>query len=700
MAQKKSRTGIWIILVAAMMIAIIFCIQYFYGRASLRKEAEQRAQSELRRAELEINVVAVETETMAKMLTTLAERDVDNKDSIVNATRTLLHSLKNVNCACIACTEYLFPEEGRWFEIYSSRQPDGNIQTLQIGGADHDYFQTEWYRNGVTIDSCYWSEPYMDYYGAHTMVVTCTHPIRNKQGDVVAVAGMDVSLNYLQLMSEYLQIYKDSYYTIRSREGLEIVAGIDTVPGRKYYVYDEYIEKTGWKISIIIPEDVIFEGLNKVRYIVEVLMFIGLALLIFIVWHASRDNKRLMVTTAKNQRMENELHIARTIQMAMLPRVFPPFKDRPDLNLYGMVDPAKEVGGDLYDFYVRQNKLLFCVGDVSGKGVPAALVMAMTRTLFRNASANEEDTAAIVSGMNKALAEQNSQNMFLTFFLGILDCETGKLSYCNAGHNAPVLLRHQKKEAEKLHVVANLPLGIMDDFIFQAQEVQMNCDDVIFLYTDGLTEAEDKNLKQYGDERMLQHLALISDSRPRTIIENMRTKVNAFVDGAQQNDDLTMLAIRYQTPAVIMSNDIQQIPLLAQWVNSLDIPEKQNMAVNLALEEIVSNIIFYAYPDKKGQIYVEFAKKTENEIVKTEKDTEDKERLSAVNGQLSTRLMFTITDSGIPFDPTKHEEVDISLSAEERQIGGLGIHLVRQLMDEIHYRREEDKNVLTLIKKI
>ena len=700
MTQKKSWTGIWIILVAAMMIAAIFYIQYFYSRAGIRNEAEQRAQSELRRAELEINVVTVEMETVTRILTILAERNVDNKDSVASATKALLETFNTVGSAGIACTENYFPEEGLWYEICSSRMPDGSIYTRQIGGADHDYFQTEWYNNGITIDSCYWSEPYMDNYGARTMVVSCTHPIRNKQGDVVAVACVDVSLNYLQLMSEYLQIYKDSYYTIRSGKGMDIVSGIDTFPGRKYHVYNEKVEKTGWNISIIIPEDVIFADFNRIRLIVGSLMVIGLALLIIIVWHAGRDNKRLMVSTAKNQRMEDELHIARTIQMAMLPKMFPPFNNCRELNVYGIVDPAKEVGGDLYDFYVRQNKLLFCVGDVSGKGVPAALVMAMTRTLFRNASANEDDTAAIVSEMNKALAEQNPQNMFLTLFLGILDCETGMLSYCNAGHNAPVLLRYQKNEAENLNVVANLPLGIMDDFIYQAQEVQLTCNDVIFLYTDGLTEAENKDLKQYGDERMLRHLALINDNRPHTIIENMRTNVNAFVNGAQQNDDLTMLAIRYQTPAVIMSNDIQQIPILAQWVNSLDIPETQNMAVNLALEEIVSNIIFYAYPNKRGQIYVEFAKKTENEIEKTEKDTGDKEKLSNVNCQLSTRLIFTITDSGIPFDPTKHEEVDISLPAEERRIGGLGIHLVRQLMDDIHYRREEDKNVLTLIKKI
>jgi sigma-B regulation protein RsbU (phosphoserine phosphatase) len=686
MASRKSHTGIWIILIAALLIEAISCIQYFYSRAGIRYAAEQRAQGELRRAELEINVVTVEMETVTKILATLGEQHVDNKDSIASATRLLLQTIEDISSAGIACTANYFPEEGIWYEICSSRLPDGSIYTRQIGGADHDYFHTEWYNNGITIDSCWWSEPYMDKYGACTMVVSCTHPIRNKQGEVVAVACVDVSLNYLQHMSEYLQIYKDSYYSIHSGKGLEIVSGVDTIPGRKYHIYNEEIDKTGWNISIIIPNDVIFADLNRTSLYIGLLMLIGLALLIFIVWRAGRDNKRLVDSTAKNQRMEDELHIARSIQVAMLPTVFPPYNDRPDLNVYGLLNPAKEVGGDLYDFYVRHNKLFFCIGDVSGKGVPAALVMSMTRSSFRNITATyEDDAAAVVNEMNRAFAEQNTQNMFLTLFIGIFDCKTGLLCYCNAGHNAPILVKYQQQKAECLHVVSNLPLGIMADYVYQAQTIQMAYNDVLFLYTDGLTEAENNDHKQYGELQALKSLSAISDSRPRAIIESMQANVETFVNGAPQSDDLTMLAFRYQIPALILDNDIQQIHLLVEWINGLDLPEELNMPMNLVLEEIVSNIIYYAYPNKKGQLFIEFAKKTVRDSKKE-------------NG-LSTNMIFTITDSGIPFDPTKQKEVDISLPVEKRKIGGLGIHLVRNIMDEMHYRREEDKNILTLIKK-
>ena len=676
---KSSRSGLWIILVAAAVLEATSCIQYFTSRYGIRQEAEQRVQSELRKAELEIQSVTIEMEAAAKMLTTLAELNLGDPDSLANATRILLEKIEHVSSAGIACEPNLFPEHGRWYEVCSSRDTcDGVpcIYTREIGSASHDYFQMEWYQNGLRVDSCWWSEPYFDDSGARTMIVSCTLPIRDRNGKIVAVTCIDLSLDYLQHLSTYLQIYQDSYYSIRSHDGMQIVPGADTVPGRKYQIYDEKIDATGWHISIIIPEDVIYADLNRIGRIVGLMMIIGHILLVVIVWRSSRATVQLIETTARNQKMENELQVASAIQMAMLPRVFPPFTDHPELNIYGMVDPAKEVGGDLYDFFIRHNKLFFCIGDVSGKGVPAALVMAMTNSLFRSISSHEEQPEEIVSLMNLAFTEQNTQNMFLTLFLGVLDLTTGQLDYCNAGHNAPVIMA--SSEWHMVNAVANLPLGVVADFPYKAQSVQLQRGDVLYMYTDGLTEAENSNHDQFGEQRMMDVLASLTNTRPRVIADTMQSAVESFVGGAEQSDDLTMLAIRYQIPAIVMRNDIQQIPTLAEWVDSLGIPDELNMPVNLALEEIVSNVMLYAYPhDKSGQVFVEYT-----HIAKDES------------------IIFTISDSGIPFDPTQRGDVDITLSAEERNIGGLGIHLVRQLMDEVTYRREDDKNVLTLRKSL
>lgn len=663
--------------VAAILLEAISCVMYFTSRAAIKLEAEQLAKTELRKAELEIEKHTIEMETAVKTLVMLSEKHIDYPDSIFSATRLAVRTLNDNTSMAVAFIPNYYRKQGRWFEACSSRITEDSVYTRQIGSAKHDYFQAEWYQNGFLRDSCWWSEPYLDDSGSKTWVVSCSHPVRDRKGEIVAVVCCDLSLDYLQKVSEYLQIYPKSHYSIHSHDGLAIVPTPDTIPGAKYQIYNEEIDATGWQISIIIPEDVIFADLNRMGLIIGILMIIGLAVLALMVWHSAITTRKMIDFAEKNQRIEGELEVAQTIQNAMLPKVFPPFTDRPDINLYGMVDPAKEIGGDLYDFYIRHGKLFFCVGDVSGKGVPAALVMAMTRSLFRSITAHEEAPDLIMRKMNRALVDQNAQNMFLTLFLGILDCATGRLDYCNAGHNAPVLIRREGSKIERFEdLISNLPLGVETDFVFKAQHTQMAYDDVLFLYTDGLTEAEKSDHEQYGEERMYKALEddEARDLSPRELVEHMQHEVEQFVDGAPQSDDLTMLVVRYQKPSLFMRNDIQQIPTLAEWIEGLDLPTELSMPINLALEEAVSNVMLYAYPGQHGQVLIEFAKEKS--------------------------IIFTITDSGIPFDPTQQREADTTLSLEERQIGGLGIHLVRQLMDEIYYRREDNKNVLTLIKHI
>ena len=674
--MKRSHTGIWILIVAGVVLEAISCLQYFTSRAAIRQAAEQRAKTELRKAELEIEKHTIEMETAAKALAFLAEKHINQPDSIYAATRLAVSTMRENTSMAVAYIPNYFPKQ-QYFEVCSSRFSEDSIFTRQIGSAEHDYTQMEWYQNGFKHDSCWWCEPYLDDSGSQTMVVSCSYPVRDKQGNVVAVVCVDLSLAYLQTVSEYLQVYPNSYYSIRSSTGQNIVPTPDTISGRKYNIFHEEIDATGWHIEIIIPEEELFAGINRTGVIVGILMLLGLIILALLLVYSAHTTTKLIASTEKNRRIEDELNIARTIQMAMLPKVFPPFMDRLDFNLYGMVNPAKEVGGDLYDFYVRQDHLFFCIGDVSGKGVPAALVMAMTRSIFRSITAHDEEPASIVRKMNRALADQNTLNMFLTLFLGVIDCKTGELQYCNAGHNAPAIM--QKGEWKLLDVVPNLPLGIEPEFVFTAQTTQLHRDDVLFLYTDGLTEAENSKHEQYSEQRMLRALTALTTNCPKEMVDSMESSVETFVNGAPQSDDLTMMAIRYQIPAIVMRNDIQQIPTLAEWIEGLEIPAELNMPVNLALEEAVSNVMLYAYPGHSGQVFVECTK---------------------MHLDKKEQIIFTISDSGIPFDPTQQAEADISLSAEERNIGGLGIHLVRQIMDDVRYVREDNKNILTLIKNI
>ena len=652
----KKKTGLWILIVAAVMLEATACFQYFYSRAAIRSEAEYRAKTELRRAELEIEKHTIEMETVAHTLAMLAERHVDNPDSIYAATRFVVNAIGSTSSVAVAYVPDYFPEQGRYFEACSSRITPDSIYTRQIGSASHDYTELEWYQNGLAIDSCWWSEPYLDDSGSQTWVVSCSYPV-HKNGEVVAVVCVDLSLDYLQKLSEYLQIYQGSYYSIRSSKGLDIVARPDTIAGRSYEIFDEEIDATGWHISIIIPDDVIYANLRRVGVIVAIMMLVGLAVLMFIIYRSAKTLIRTINLSKQQERMESELTIARNIQMAMLPTNFPPTEDHPFLSAYGVVIPAKEVGGDLFDFHIRDNRLFFCIGDVSGKGVPASLVMAVTRSLFRSVTIHMDSPAQIVTQMNNTLAvEANTQNMFVTLFVGVLDLATGQLQYCNAGHNAPTKVKSLefldessgKGEAivESVPCESNLPLGVLSGFDYVEQTVQMNVGDSLFLYTDGLTEAENDRHELFGEQRVME--VIRQWQSPMTSadrIASMQTAVNTFVGDAQQSDDLTMFTFTLlennrkskienrKSSSLLMRNDIQQIPSLAEWIDTLRLPESMIMMVNLALEEAVSNVMLYAYPNTNGEVLVEA-------------ETEP------------SQVVFTITDTGIPFDPTTQAEPD------------------------------------------
>ena len=248
--------------------------------------------------------------------------------------------------------------------------------------------------------------------------------------------------------------------------------------------------------------------------------------------------EELKSSTAAKASMESELNIAHGIQMSMIPKTFPAFPNRKDIELYASLTPAKAVGGDLYDFFIRDEKLFFCIGDVSGKGVPASLVMAVSRTLFRNISAHTDKPSHIVETMNVNVCEGNENCMFVTLFVGVLDLKTGHLRYSNAGHEAPYI------QATQIPCDPNLPIGLMPDQEYTEQETMIAPGLTIFLYTDGLTEAENANQELFGRKRVDDVITTFSGS-PQQLIETMTDAVHRYVGDTEQSDDLTMLAFKY-----------------------------------------------------------------------------------------------------------------------------------------------------------
>ena len=434
----------------------------------------------------------------------------------------------------------------------------------------------------------------------------------------------------------------------------------------------------------LIDDDNVFSTLNKVRRLLEILVIACMVLISFIVYRASKHLKQLHIVSAEKKRIEGELHVAGKIQQSMLPDHH---LHLDDVEVVGSQVPAKEVGGDLFDYFIRDEKLFFCIGDVSGKGVPSAMLMAGTHSLFRAASAHENDPAHIMMSINETLCQGTDTSMFVTLFIGVLDLPTGHLHYCNAGHNPPVVLNTKPATIE---CEANLPVGIFEDTKYVRQETKLHSGNILFLYTDGLTEAMNLQHKQFGIHRVEEVLSNISEKVIPTekILETMSTEVGDFVGDAEQSDDLTMLAIRYTPTTFEMSlgetltlnNDIRQVPKLNAFMDSatekLQLDSTLAHKLRLAVEEAVVNVMEYAYPvENNGEI-----------TIKVMSD--------------GHRLKVIIIDNGIPFDPTTIEKADTTLSVEERKIGGLGLLLVRELMDNINYEREDNRNILTLIKII
>ena len=365
--------------------------------------------------------------------------------------------------------------------------------------------------------------------------------------------------------------------------------------GREGYVFFTPIKYTGWSLVLFTPE----MSIDLIAYVIGGILVFFIILAVLIVWLVNRssikrtakplkqlatsandvakgnfdtplptikynDEIRLLrdsfedmeksltqyvdelkSTTASKAAIENELKVAHDIQMSMLPKIFPPYPERNDIDIYGSLKPAKDVGGDLFDFYIRDNQMFFCIGDVSGKGVPASLVMAVTRSLFRNISVRTAEPDQIVYALNEALAEGNETNMFVTAFVGVLDLANGHLRYCNAGHDSPLLLG---QGVDVVPCDPNLPLGVDAGWNYSLQELTMERQTTIFLYTDGLNEAENNAHVQFGTEHvtnLAEELLAEDKNQPAEIIDKMAEAVRAFVGEAEQSDDLTMLAIQY-----------------------------------------------------------------------------------------------------------------------------------------------------------
>ena len=385
-------------------------------------------------------------------------------------------------------------------------------------------------------------------------------------------------------------------------------------------------------------------------------------------------------------RIDAELEFAKNIQTSALPSQFPAFPLRRDFDIYASMNPAKEVGGDFYDFYMTHHNMLhFLIADVSGKGIPAAMFMMRAKTELKTLTEAEMPIDEVFTTGNRALCEGNDAGMFVTAWQGGLDLETGLMSFANAGHNPPLVRHAADGKFAYLRSRAGFVLAGMEGVRYRAQELQLMPGDIIFLYTDGVTEATNAAEELYGEERLLEVVNGKEFSSMEELCRHVKADVDAFVGDAPQFDDITMVALRYDGSKVpvfhvdhaTIDDVTPATAFVEEELSKLGCSMKSIIQVNVAMDEIISNIVSYGYPKGPGPITVKVI-----------------ERFGP------HRAYIRFEDSGIPYNPLTNQDPDVTLTAEERGIGGLGIYMVKKTMDDMKYKYEDGKNILSIMKLI
>lgn len=377
------------------------------------------------------------------------------------------------------------------------------------------------------------------------------------------------------------------------------------------------------------------------------------------------------------QKMTSELSIATSIQAGVLPKEFPDSKYG---EIYALSDPAKEVGGDLYDFFeIDEEHLALVIADASGKGVPASLYMMKTQSVLRALCRRTKsfDTGKLMIELNKSICEGNEMTMFVTCWLGIFNREDGTLTYTNAGHNPPIIKLGQKYEF--LNSKPGIVLGAFSDFEYMTSTIKVGKGDKLFLYTDGVTEAHNVRSELYGEERLMNLVSKL-DKSPYETIYRVREDVREFSRNAEQFDDITMLMLEYRKPQAVFTKSFAAVRENLDKVQDFiiksikgDLTPKDKNEIMICAEEIFINIASYAF-ENEGRCSIDVS--FENNV-----------------------LTLVFKDNGVPFDPLAKEDPNVKMKAQEREIGGLGIFMVKNLMDKVFYERKDNKNILVLVKR-
>ena len=687
-------------IVSAAFLIVAMTIQFVMSYHREKVELEERIQYKMELAQKDFFFEVYDMhEATNEIRHFYSEFDTDSTELYALLETVLWHYPELYSCYLVFLPERS-PEPGRWFVPCAFRVNEDSILVYNVGN-NVDYPNRDWYTGALKSgDEGHWSLPYND--GDHAdPVFTHSQKVYDDKGQLAGVAGADFTLAWTRRILDDSMPYDDAVCRLYSSEGTLIVEIGSASDKREMIMYERVLSPTNMRLVIGVPEYHIRDDIAWTSLITLAVLLSGILILGLLLRQIGRERDAFTRIDTANKVMEKELQIASTIQMGILHeglRSRVKGEPWPDVELQAALVPMREVGGDLYDFYRKDDDLYFVIGDVSGKSVTAAMLMSATVNLFRSAVKRLQSPKDIMEEMNAVLSGNNPSLMFVTAFIGRLHIPTGELMYCNAGHLPPLMVNSQihpvaqtcgtpvQSAVRALDIKPNIPLGYDGNFKYAEQGTMLGEGGMIVLYTDGLTEARNEKREMLGMQRWMEivknNIRALADGDMLAISEAGMQ----FTGNAEQADDMTLMAItktsRVQPLQLHVESKLDQWPALRTRLHSygscagMDARALKKMV--LAIEEMVVNIIKYSEAD--------WMEMTLNVT----------ERISSGGKELT----ITLRDNGGMFDPTRQAEVDTDALTADRQVGGLGIALVRQIADDLSYNRKNGINELTIIKAI
>jgi serine phosphatase RsbU (regulator of sigma subunit) len=611
----------------------------------------------------------------------------DDSEELYTMLTTVLGRFQNLYCCYVAFVPDTAGGRESLFAPCAFRAQGDSIIAYDAS-EKVSYLERDWYRGAMQSDGKgYWSLPYHD--GVHNdLVFSHSRKVYDGNGRMVGVAGADYTLRWTERMLEKVKPYDDAVCQLYSTNGTLIVeSGVGDMGSM--IVMEKTLSPLNMRLVTGVPKNHVWKSVRGISLLTLAVLLTGIIAAGWLIRRIQRDHEAYARTETAKKLMEKELQIASNIQRGIL-RAPAPDGAGAGAEVQATLVPMREVGGDLYDYYRKGDDFFFIIGDVSGKGIPAALFMSATVNLFRSAVKRLQSPKAIMEEINGVLSEHNPSLTFVTAIIGRLHVPTGELTYCNAGHLPPIKVKSEKLKvkSEEIELIPNIPLGYEGKFQFVEQGTLLGKEDTLVLYTDGITEARNKNHEMMGmarwKEMVMEGLGVQEFKSSRVqgeeMVERLMAGVKAFIGEAEQSDDITLMTISKRSemqPCVLqVENKMSEWPVLRKALHDygmcVGMEDRTLKKMILALEEAVVNIVNYS----------------EAKFIGMTISCGDTQRLSII-----------LSDDGIAFDPTAQAEVDTAATTAQRQVGGLGIALLRQIADEVRYRRTDDgQNELTIIK--